>query len=280
MNTDIVNNHQWNPNSRNSTNKGTAHLQMHFYNNNRISQNNIRGLPSTFKRHLTNHSTLGDDPGNSNNKRQRQISQDNTEEDCDNDERIGEWIDPNVHHGFTCNDNQADNDRRQTLISKQAINYATDCHYPPIKIICNLKFKFKKFKNENPTCNKLLSFEAWWVNAEGDMMVLTKCMEIFISLCILSHYAHEINNIKIEPQLPKYLPPPFCVLIKFVHNHISIDEIRQEVKGKYSSQYSCNELMGTKTNRTRHVRIDFTERNDYNTILKNGQIAFFSQLYT
>ncbi|CAF3369255.1 unnamed protein product [Rotaria socialis] len=112
------------------------------------------------------------------------------------------------------------------------------------------------------------------------MMVLTKCMEIFIHLCILLNYAQEINNITIESQLPKCLPPPFSVLIKFVHNHISIDEIRQEVKGKYFSQYSCNELIGTKTHRTRHVRIDFTERNDYNTILKNGQISFCSQLYT
>ncbi|CAF3334825.1 unnamed protein product [Rotaria socialis] len=112
------------------------------------------------------------------------------------------------------------------------------------------------------------------------MMVLTKCMEIFIHLCILLNYAQEINNITIESQLPKCLPPPFSVLIKFVHNHISIDEIRQEVKGKYFSQYSCNELIGTKTHRTRHVRIDFTERNDYNTILNNGQISFCSQLYT
>ncbi|CAF2744899.1 unnamed protein product [Rotaria sp. Silwood2] len=297
MNTEIGNNHQLNQNPRNSTNKGTAQRQMHFYNNSRISQNNIRGSPSTFKRHLTNYSTLGDDARYSNNKRQRQNSQDNAEEIYDNDERIGEWIDPNVHHGFTFNDKQADNDRSQTLISKQAINYATDCHYPPIKIICTPKIQIqnqngshfvqtlikhieKKFKNENPTCNKLLAFEAWWVNAEGDMMILTKCMEIFIHLCILSNYPHEINTIKIEPQLPKYLPPPFSVLIKFVHNHISIDEIRQEVKGKYSSQYSCNELIGTKTNRTRHVRIDFTERNDYNSILKNGQISFLSQLYT
>ncbi|CAF4347692.1 unnamed protein product, partial [Rotaria magnacalcarata] len=62
------------------------------------------------------------------------------------------------------------------------------------------------------------------------MMVPTKCMEIFIHLCILVNYPQEINNIKIEPQLPKYLPPPFSVLIKLVHNHISIDEIRQEVK--------------------------------------------------
>ncbi|CAF1674938.1 unnamed protein product [Rotaria magnacalcarata] len=103
-------------------------------------------------------------------------------------------------------------------------------------------------------------------------MILTKGMEIFIHLCILANYPHEINTIKIEPQLPKYLPPLFSVLIKFVHNHISIDEIRQEVKDKYPSQYSCNELIGTKTNRTRHVRIDFIERNDYNTILSNGQI--------
>ncbi|CAF3353702.1 unnamed protein product [Rotaria socialis] len=65
-----------------------------------------------------------------------------------------------------------------------------------------------------------------------------------------------------------------------IHSFMYTDEIRQEVKGKYFSQYSCNELIETKTNRTRHVRIDFTKRKDYNTILNNGQISFCSQLYT
>ncbi|CAF3461713.1 unnamed protein product [Rotaria socialis] len=214
---------------------------------------------------------------------------------CDNDERIDEWTDPIIHNCISFSDNQGDNDNNQTRISNQAVNYDTDCHFPPLKIICTPKMQNqngayfvqtlikhikKKFKNENPTRKKLLAFDALWVNAEGDMMVLTKCMEIFIHLCILLNYAQEINNITIESQLPKCLPPPFSVLIKFVHNHISIDEIRQEVKGKYFSQYSCNELIGTKTHRTRHVRIDFTERNDYNTILNNGQISFCSQLYT
>ncbi|CAF2754887.1 unnamed protein product [Rotaria sp. Silwood2] len=260
-----------------------------------MSQNNAQDSPSTFKRHLTKHSTLGDDTRYVNSKRQRQNSQENVEEVYNNDERIEEWIEPNMRHGITFNVNQAGNDRNQTRISKQAINYATDCHFPPIKIVCTPKIQNqngagfvqaltkhieKKFKNENPTCKKLLAFDAWWVNSEGDMMVLTKCIEIFIHLCILANYPHEINNIKIEPLLPKYLPPPFSILIKFVHNHISIDEIRQEVKEKYISQYSCNELIGTKTNRTRHVRVDFTDRNDYNTILNNGQISFFSQLYT
>ncbi|CAM4829840.1 unnamed protein product [Rotaria magnacalcarata] len=268
---------------------------MHFYNNNLMSQNNTQGSPSTFKRHLTNHSTLGDDARYVNNKRQRQNSQDNIDKVYDNDERFGEWTDPNIHNSISFNDKEGDNDNNQTHISNQAVNYATDCHFPPIKIICTPKIQNqngayfvqtlikhieKKFKNENPTCKKLLAFDAWWVNAAGDMMVLTKCMEIFIHLCILVNYPQEINNIKIEPQLPKYLPSPFSVLIKFVHNHISIDEIRQEVKDKYPSQYSCNELIGTITNRTRHVRIDFTERKDYNTILNNGQISFCSQLYT
>ncbi|CAF3800418.1 unnamed protein product, partial [Rotaria sp. Silwood1] len=141
MNTNIIKNHQLNQNRRNPTNNGTAQRQMHFYNNNRMSQNNTQGSPSTFKRHLTNHSTLGDDARYVNNKRQRQNSQENAEEAHDNHERIEEWTKPNMHHGIFFNDNQAGNDRNETLISKQAFNYATDCHFPPIKILCTPKIQ-------------------------------------------------------------------------------------------------------------------------------------------
>ncbi|CAF3975469.1 unnamed protein product, partial [Rotaria sp. Silwood1] len=106
-----------------------------------MSQNNTQGSPSTFKRHLTNHSTLGDDARYVNNKRQRQNSQENAEEAHDNHERIEEWTKPNMHHGIFFNDNQAGNDRNETLISKQAFNYATDCHFPPIKILCTPKIQ-------------------------------------------------------------------------------------------------------------------------------------------
>ncbi|CAF4243404.1 unnamed protein product, partial [Rotaria magnacalcarata] len=58
-----------------------------------MSQNNTQGSPSTFKRHLKNHSTLGDDARYVNNKRQRQNSQDNIDKVYDNDERFGEWTD-------------------------------------------------------------------------------------------------------------------------------------------------------------------------------------------
>lgn len=175
MITDINESRQLNHNPRNETNKGNAQRQMHFYNNNRMSQNNTQGSPSTFKRHLTNHSALGDDVRYLNNKRQRQNSQDNADKVYDNDERIGEWTDPNNHNSINFNDNQGDNDHNRTRISNQAVNYATDCHFPPFKIICTPKIQNqkgdyfvqtlikhieKKFKNENPTCKKLLAFDA------------------------------------------------------------------------------------------------------------------------
>ena len=88
------------------------------------------------------------------------------------------------------------------------------------------------------------------------MVLLTQCIEIFIYLCITTDYPNEINSIKIEPQLPKKLPSPCSVLIKFVHNNISIDENNQEIKERYVSQYSINETLGSKTNRTRHIRVN------------------------
>ncbi|CAF2715004.1 unnamed protein product [Rotaria sp. Silwood2] len=63
-----------------------------------MSQNNTQGSPSTFKRHLASHSTLGDDVRYVNNKRQRKNSQGNAEEIHDHDERIVEWTESNKHH--------------------------------------------------------------------------------------------------------------------------------------------------------------------------------------
>jgi hypothetical protein len=63
---------------------------MHFYNNNRMPQNNTQGSPSTFKKHLTNLSTLGDGARYVSNKRQRQNSRENAQEVHDIDECIDE----------------------------------------------------------------------------------------------------------------------------------------------------------------------------------------------
>ncbi len=67
---------------------------------------------------------------------------------------------------------------------------------------------------------KLLAFDLWRVNEEGDMILLTRAIESFIHLCILANYPYEINHIKVQSQLPTYLPPAFSVLIRFVHNRI------------------------------------------------------------
>jgi hypothetical protein len=292
MNTDK--NKKSNSNGKNVTNNVTSQRQMQFYNNNRAASNVMQSSPSTFKRHLTSQSGIGDDTSSGNNKKQRQNHQEYDTEIHDIDERSNGQNEQSMQHDIILNFNQDDNELNQNHISKQAINYATDTHFPPIKIVCTpkvqkqngagfvqslIKHIEKKFKNENPMCKNLLAFDAWWINTEGDMVLLTKCIEIFIYLCITTNYPNEINNIKIEPQLPKKLPSPCSVLIKFVHNNISIEDINQEIKEKYVSQYSCCEMLGSKTNRMRHIRVDFTDRNDYNTILTNGQISLFSQLY-
>ncbi|CAF1587097.1 unnamed protein product [Didymodactylos carnosus] len=169
-----------------------------------------------------------------------------------------------------------------------------DNHFPPTKIVCTpklqkedgagfvkslVKYIEKHFNVQNPFFKKPLGFEAWWVDMSGDVSLLTKCSEMFFYLCIQSHYPAHINDVQLEPQLPKKLSSPFSVLIKFVNNDVSIQDIKNQMDEKYESIYSCHDLMGTNTSRARHIRIDFTDRNDYDSILNGGQVSLFSQLY-
>src|ERR1700722_19920741 len=111
--------HQSNQNCKNTTNNGTTRHQMNFYNNNRIPQNYTQDTSSTFKRHLTNHSTLGDDARYANNKRQRQNSQGNAEDTHNIGECTEGWNDQNTHYDdATLNFNQTDDQCNPTPISK------------------------------------------------------------------------------------------------------------------------------------------------------------------
>ena len=174
MNTDK--NKKSNPNEKDVTKNVTSQRQMKFYNNNRAAPNVMQSSPSTFKRHLTNQSGIGDDTRSVNNKKQRQNHQEYDTEINGIDERINGQNEQSIQHDINLNFNQVDNELNIHHVSKQAINYATNTHFPPIKIVCTpkvqkqngadfvqslIKHIEKKLKDENPMCKNLLAFDAW-----------------------------------------------------------------------------------------------------------------------
>lgn len=181
-------------------------------------------------------------------------------------------------------------------INEQSISYAFETHLQPIVIECQPKlhskeiatklvsFFFKEiekdFRQQYPNHRKPLGFDHWWQDADGTYLFgETKDVDLFIFLCDEKRYPAKIETIKITPNPPKRLPPQHTVVIKFVRNDIETDEIRREIKERYESTFTVENMIGTMRSNSRHIRVDFTEKKDYNSILNSGVIGIQGQLF-
>jgi hypothetical protein len=97
-------------------------------------------------------------------------------------------------------------------------------------------------------------------------------------LCSPQRYPKEIENIKITPHPPKHLPPQRSVILKWINNTFSINEIKEELELKYKSIYSIEDIIGSLSSRNRHIRIDFQVESEYKRILNSGKVTSFGQL--
>ncbi|CAF2524027.1 unnamed protein product [Rotaria sp. Silwood2] len=179
-------------------------------------------------------------------------------------------------------------------ISNQALTYAASTHLQPIKIECEPKmkdqkeaakfiqhfFKFieKDFYLQNINHKKPAGFEQWWIDKEGNIQGTTKVIDLYVFLCNPQRYPKEINDIKITPHPPKHLPPQRSVILKWIKNSISRNELKEELEFKFKSIYSIQDIIGTLNTRNRHVRIDFQDETEYNTILNSGKVSIYGQL--
>ncbi|CAF4121770.1 unnamed protein product, partial [Adineta steineri] len=189
-------------------------------------------------------------------------------------------INQNLNQNNLTNDNfdlntlQKSNDYGCSLdnslkISKHALSYASEYHYPSFKIVCQPELKDPKqgsklineliksikddFMIKNSSFSKPILFHLWWINPQGDLQIIIKTIEPYVYLCRRERYPKELLNIKLDPYPPQHLPPQHTIILKWIHNTISIDDIKEELSTNYESIALIEDIFGTITNRTRHI---------------------------
>ncbi|UJR18407.1 hypothetical protein I4U23_005312 [Adineta vaga] len=183
----------------------------------------------------------------------------------------------------------------QIYVSRHAMKFAVEERFPPIKIKCEpslksqeeaslminelLKHIEQNFKKLNPQYSNPLGFDHYMLDKNGDLLSFTKYIELFIYMCDINNYPTKINDIKIEPILPSKLPARNVLILKFIDNKIKIEDINIIVKEKVRSVYAVEEMLGTKTNYSRHIRIDLLSKEEHDKILISGKFVIDGHLY-
>jgi hypothetical protein len=182
----------------------------------------------------------------------------------------------------------------KNLISQQALQYAVEHHLPPIIIECKPRLEAsekakmviknlcehieKGFRQINKSCKYPIGFEYWYINKEGHLSCYTKHIELFVYLSDRSNYPSQIQEIEILPIQPNHLPPQNSIILKFIPNYITNDEIQNTLTERLKSIYKIDEMKGSKTEKFRHIRIDLKSNSEYEQVLKNGGITIDGQI--
>ncbi|CAF3620084.1 unnamed protein product [Rotaria socialis] len=183
----------------------------------------------------------------------------------------------------------------QLHVSQHALKFAVENKLPPIKIQCEpqlktqeegseiikqfLKYIETNFRKLNPRYNQPLEFDHYMVVDSGELICFTNYIELFIYMCDINNYPNQLNNIKIKPILPTRLPARNAVILKFIDNKIKLDEVQMYVKEKFKSVYGIEEMLGTITYRSHHIRIDLLSKEEYINILNSGKFVIGGHLY-
>ncbi|CAF3292755.1 unnamed protein product [Rotaria sp. Silwood2] len=184
----------------------------------------------------------------------------------------------------------------QFNISNQALNYAVDNSFIPIKIECSpplenregakkfvirlFKYIENDFRKKYPGNQQPLGFHHWWIASSGKILNgVINDIELYMYLCDLKHYPAQIDAIKLIPDPPKRLPPQHTVVIKYVQNEIHKNDIEDELKIKYPSVFAIEDMMGTMRSNSRHIRVEIYQLDDYNKIINDGKIGLQGQIF-
>ncbi|CAF1151047.1 unnamed protein product [Adineta steineri] len=179
-------------------------------------------------------------------------------------------------------------------ISHQALNYAVEQHLPPIYIQCDPKltdhlkgkeiikgiFEYieKRFRSINKHYKLPLGFDYWYINKNGDLVCYTRHSELFVYLCDPQKYPKTINSVDILPSKPKHLPGDHSLILKYVPNYITLNDIQKEIGLSIDSIFNLEEVNGTKTEKYRHVRMEINSTLEYKQLLDKGGITIDSLL--
>ncbi|CAF3344262.1 unnamed protein product [Rotaria socialis] len=171
-------------------------------------------------------------------------------------------------------------------ITQHALQYAVNHQLPSLKITCQPGVKdqvegtsiikalfmhihddFCKLNNQK---NRPIGFDTWYVDKQGDLICFTSQIELFVYLWDVDHYPSELLNTKITPVPPTHLPPQHSIIFKFVPRTISYDELLEAISDVCQSKLLLEEMKGSMTNKSRHIRLDLTSKEEVMKILNSG----------
>lgn len=263
----------------------------------RTITSSTRGYDRTENRQTRHHPTSERERRNEKSNDKRQLSKidngrynlsdglqnANTENHYKNNEQLNE------------KDTQNTNEEGRVYVSRHAVKFAVDDRLPPLKIQCDpalknqddgltlvkefFKYIEQNFRKLNPKFNQPLGFDHYLIDKNGSLVCFTNYIELFIFMCDISIYPENLNNIKIRPLLPTKLPAKNAIILKFIDNRIDFEDVQMIVKEKLKSVYAIEEMLGTKTYRSRHVRVDLLSQDEYNCILNSGKFVIGGHLY-
>ncbi|CAF1120850.1 unnamed protein product [Rotaria sp. Silwood1] len=194
------------------------------------------------------------------------------------------------------NQHQTNKSVNRLSITNYALDYASNYHFPPIKLECYPKITERKegtrlindliktitpgFLTQNPCFSNDIFVDLWWINPEGNIQLIIKSTDLYVYLCKKDRYPNQINNVKINPIPPNHLPPQHTVIIKWVNNSFIDDDIRDELNMKFESIFLIESMHGTMNEKNRHMKVEILEKKEYIKILNSGKINLGGQLYS
>ncbi|CAF1235139.1 unnamed protein product [Rotaria sp. Silwood1] len=194
------------------------------------------------------------------------------------------------------NQHQTNKSEYRLSITNYALDYASNYHFPPFKLDCYPKINGRKegtrlindlikfitpgFLNQNPCFSKDIFVDLWWIDPEGNIQLIINSTDLYVYLCKKDRYPNQLNNVKINPIPPNHLPPQHTVIIKWVHNSFTDDDIRDELNMKFESIFFIESMHGTINEKNRHIKVEILEKKEYIKILNSGKINLGGQLYS
>ncbi|CAF1667918.1 unnamed protein product [Rotaria magnacalcarata] len=185
--------------------------------------------------------------------------------------------------------------KENIFISQKALNFAAEQHLPPLHIKCTPKLndhqKGKEivkalflhidndFKKLNKYFIKPLGFEYWFIDKNGDLICFAKDIELFVFLCDVNNYPKMLLQTEILPSKPKHLPSQHSLIMKYVPNYITIEEMQKEVNIHINTLFNIEEMNGSKTSKSRHLRIEIKSSVDYEKLMRQGGLTIDGQIF-
>ncbi|CAF4713734.1 unnamed protein product, partial [Rotaria sp. Silwood2] len=195
------------------------------------SKTDKRDVELTFLKKLNEEYPLRTSPGVNEQGEKRNRTESDDDHDIDtygsatttNNHNNPGLDNPNNHSSTNQRKNNVDIVNNKFKINNNAINYAVEQTIPNIKFKCEPKLVEQKealclvkelikliepeYKKINRKINDDVSFESWFIDKNGDLICITRNIELLIYLCDINHVPNKILNTNITINLPKHLPP-------------------------------------------------------------------------